>query len=468
MKRILALTLCILTLFLCACQPTPEEEPVPNKGDDVMGEKIHTTPVPKTPDPNATDDPASTGNPDVTEATFVIPSLEVPEHWNDEMVFEQHGTKVVIDADIGYENKAYPVYLIKDAEDFDNPIMRNLISLFAKDPKWRPDEPTREELLKMLEELLNGTLITDPETGEETLYIPDDAEEQKTEIIKRLQELDPEVHWEDIKTADDIPQGVSVLTDGIRDYRMEQGNRSMILRAYDFRTVLNSELMLLQKSPELPVPSMKKEDAVKQAEEVLDEIGLSDHLAFSKVCVGARVNKTTGKKEGTGWIVSFTLRVEGVRLLDPMDYYYPGQWISSRDIGDETVDFRPSSNNEFFRMYFEDGELLEVDWSYPQEIISVENPAVELMPFDAIKERIKKRIKYGLSYREGYDCTGEDLLINDVFLTYVKVGRTNYPNEFYYAPAWCFTNKPMWTDTPLLTDALFINAIDGTFIQFSN
>ncbi len=51
MKRILALTLCILTLFLCACQPTPDHDIIINQGEADqagMGKR-------NTPDPNSTD-----------------------------------------------------------------------------------------------------------------------------------------------------------------------------------------------------------------------------------------------------------------------------------------------------------------------------------------------------------------------------------------------------------------------------
>ena len=47
MKRILLL---LLTVLLLACVPTPEQEYVVNKSDDVLEEKLHATPIPSSED----------------------------------------------------------------------------------------------------------------------------------------------------------------------------------------------------------------------------------------------------------------------------------------------------------------------------------------------------------------------------------------------------------------------------------
>ncbi len=458
MKRIIALSLCILTLFLCACQPTPDEEPVPNKGDDVMGEKIHTTPIPKTPSPT------SEAEPGVTEAPFVIPHIDVPEHWYEEIQLKC-GTKVIIDADIEYTDAAHPVYIIKDAVRFDGAILKKLIDYFAKDPKWRQEGSTREELLERLEAVLRGNVYTD-DNGNEIREPYENEDELIAELMKQLQEVDPDTHWEEIKSADDIPHGASVISDGTREHHIYQEGTAFWIKSYGRDIISQSELMILQSGDELPIPSMTEQEAVSLAEKVLEDVGLNEHLSVNSSQVERRLDEK-GNVIGTGWRITCTLKVDNAVTLDEKTYSFDGQCINSALTGDENIGFRPNRKMESFTLTFEDGVLVMVTWNDPQEIVSVENPAVELLPFDKIKERIVDRIKYGLSYRddEGYE---DVVMINRIFLAYVKAEKANELYEYYFAPMWCFTDELTDLSIPCRLGALFINAIDGTFVRFTD
>ena len=475
MKRILALSFCILTLFLCACQPTPEVEPVPNKGDDVMGEKIHTTPVPKTPNPNVTADPDQSGDPDFTEAPFVIPHIDVPEHWTEEMTLPG-GTQVFIDADIEYEDVAHPVYLIRDAEHFDGPTLKKLIDFFGRDMQWRPVDSTRQELIDKLEYYMTDHYYTDPDTGEEVLIPPiDDLDEVIADLTKKLQELDPDVPWENIETPEDIPKGEFVLSDGQREYHTFQQGTSFAITGYNTNDyILWDETMILQnldeyhKELKLPVPSITNEEAIDRANAVVRELGLSDHLKLAGVTVSGRT-KMDGKRElyAYGWRVTYGLNAEGGGVLDWSSYNPQGQFVVGTLKGNtpspNEASYKPDMKMEQFSIYIEDGELMDARWTNPQELIYVENPAVELMPFDEIKERIKDRIEYGLSWGGSKSIP---VRIDNIMLLYLKSAKANSINEYYYTPVWGFTDRG---DSPYLIplkDGInFINAIDGTFVQ---
>ena len=472
MKRILALTLCILTLFLCACQPTPEVEPVPNKGDDVMGEKIHTTPVPKTPSPTSEADQDPTGEPDVTEVPFVIPHIDVPDHWTEEMTLPG-GTKIYIDADIEYEDAAHPVYLIRDAEHFDGPTLKKVIDFFSTHMQWRPVDSTRQELIDKLEELMKEP---DPDVVYDDYYTdPEDKSEEIAEIIKKLQELDPDVPWKNIDSPEDIPKGSYILSDGYREYHTNQMGTSFYISGYDTREYVGySEVMILQQLDEqhkeikLPVPSVTEEEAVNMANAFVREVGLSYHLKLANVSVAGRVKMSSNKKlYAYGWMVTYGLNAEGGGVLDLSNFDLQG-WIHGTDEGNtpppQEASYRPDKKMEQFSVYIENGELMEVLWSDPQELISVENPAVELMPFDEIKERIKDRISYGLSRYS--DKKFMDIHIDKIALVYLKSSKANTVREYYYSPMWCFTNRAESPYLMPLQDGInFINAIDGTFVD---
>ncbi|MBR6109525.1 MAG: hypothetical protein IKQ36_07280 [Clostridia bacterium] len=478
MKRILALSLCILSLFLCACQPTPEVEPVPNKGDDVMGEKIHTTPVPKTPDPNATDDPASTGDPDVTEVPFVIPHIDVPEHWTEVLTVPANGTKVYIDADIEYKDAAHPVYLIKDAKEFDRDITNKMLNLFGRGFKWRPIDTTREELLEKLEKLMKAD---ESDVEMDDMY-PDAAEKEKeeaiAEIMKKLQELDPDTVWEDIKSADDIPFGLGVLTDGKTDISTDRTWEyySISRHGTNVKTAGQLELVteMFDKNLEhgihvplnelIPTPAMEKEDAIKFAQTMLRELGMEDHYELSSVTVCQTEKNDTKEVLEVGWRVAFGLKTNGATPFDVSLYALNGQWVDDSINGDEeAMSFRPGTRYERLHFDIADGELIGITWQYPQEIISIENPAVELLPFDTIKERIKKKLEYGLSWSSG---AINDIHVDRIFLTYLKSEMANDITAYYYTPMWCFVSHAD-NNVPMQEGVTFINAIDGSFVQFN-
>lgn len=90
MKRFLSLTIALLLcLGLAACQPTPEEEIVTNKGDGVMEEKIFATAV-----------PTAEGN--AEEEASAVPTavpFEKVSHWT-ETVSVNDVLAVEIDCDV--------------------------------------------------------------------------------------------------------------------------------------------------------------------------------------------------------------------------------------------------------------------------------------------------------------------------------------------------------------------------------
>ena len=459
MKRIIALSLCILTLFLCACQPTPEVEPVPNKGDDVMGEKIHTTPVPKTPSPTSEADPDLTGDPDVTEVPFVIPHIDVPDHWTEEMTLPGR-TKVYIDADIEYEDTAHPVYLVKDAEHFDGAVLKRLIDFFSLDMKWRPADSTRAELLDRLKELLAEQYYIDQETGEKIVFPMDsDREEAIAGIIKRLQELDPEINWQDIKTTEDIPQGFAVLTDGKREYHTSQLGAYFSMTSFGDNLFPQSEMMILQAHKKLPTPPMEKEDALRFANTVLEEVGLSTHLQLASVTIGCCLD-SRGEVQLPYWEIVFALKVDGAGVLDVYNCDINGQFIKGAVPIEDEYEYHPPMKLERMSLCIGDGEIVSVNWMNPQEVVSIENPAVELLPFDVIQQRIKKRIEYGRAWSDGKFY---DIHINKISLVYLKSAKANSIYEYYYSPMWCFYSNAD-NEMPLLEGVHFINAIDGTFV----
>ena len=283
MKRIIALLLAVITLLLCGCQPTPTDEPVPNKGDNVMEAVIKKTPVPTEVAPESTDEP------------FIVPHLDVPDRWEEEL--DIGGTRVVVDADIIYEDVAHPVYIIKTMTQFDGKAVKALMDNFMDAKKWRPADSTREELLTMLENVMKGVPQVDPVTGE-TIYVPYEGQQEDIDaILALLAEASPEENWEDIKSREDIPEGAGFISDGKRKaYYYQEGVHFYIGEDRDMGVC--NELLVAQgyRSGELPFskipePSMTRERAEELTNELLEEIGMGGKLSIAYVCKAARMRR---------------------------------------------------------------------------------------------------------------------------------------------------------------------------------
>ncbi len=116
MKRIISICLAVLCMLSFACQPTPEVEPVPNKGDFTLEQQIEE--ARKTPAPQSS---AQTTESESTAATAPQPII-IPDRWEDSI--QAGGWNIPIDAEIIAEQKdSYPVYIVKKKvfteEEFD-------------------------------------------------------------------------------------------------------------------------------------------------------------------------------------------------------------------------------------------------------------------------------------------------------------------------------------------------------------
>lgn len=144
----------------------------------------------------------------------------------------------------------------------------------------------------------------------------------------------------------------------------------------------------------------------------------------------------------------------------PLSYRFNG-CLAIAQLGIEENSFRPPSKNEELTLYFEDDVLKYASWISSQSIVSVENPAVTLLPFDQIQQRFRDRMKYALSWHEGGDDP-HDITVDEIALTYLCSAKKDDTDHYYWMPMWGFSYKTS-NMAPTLPGVLFINALDGSF-----
>ena len=162
MKRICAALLTGLFLLLTACQPTPEEDIVVNKGDGTLEAAIAATAVPS-------EQP-------------LLPVDEVGQrvgHWTDELTI--CGLTCTIDADIVLpDNKIFPVYRVRQRPLDAKTVTETLATLLAGATGARETTRTREEVLLDLMLARRGSYAIYDGVG---VWEPYDGQEEDLSLI---------------------------------------------------------------------------------------------------------------------------------------------------------------------------------------------------------------------------------------------------------------------------------------------
>ena len=460
MKRATAIFLLLAVLFCAACQPTPGSEPVPNKGDDKMEDAIRTTPVPTEAAPDSTDEP------------FIVPHIEVPEHWEES--FPVGNYEIAIDADVCYEDCAHPVYLMTYEKNFDGALIKQLTEMIVKPERWTAYRLTREQILERLQNALLGTPVGNidengvPEGG----YVMDEEAQENIDFwMEQLKNASTEDEWESFD-VNDLPQGQCYIEGEDRKVYYQQNDYCfLIMDTPDKKTEFFSERLAWNMTwehgthMEFPEPEMPREDAVELTNTLLADLGLDERLSISYVTKGVSLYDRK-ETEGVGWFVYCGLNSRGAKMYPRFEFSPSGVPISLEEDG-MAGNYRPPIAWESLAFYYEDGRIRYVCWEYPQKLLSVANPAVELLPFEDIEESIRKYFKYIFSIND--DGSGKlyhKINVTEVGLSYLPSAKKDDIKAYYWAPVWAVVYNYEEMSEDIAPTVMYINAIDGTFVWF--
>ena len=142
--------------------------------------------------------------------------------------------------------------------------------------------------------------------------------------------------------------------------------------------------------------------------------------------------------------------------------------LDSFDEQNMLAGFRPPLFKESLELYYQDGELMYLCWGHPQTLLSVANPAVELLPFEQIEENIRKYFKYTYSRHSDEEETEicHIVDVSEIGLSYLPSSKKDDIKAYYWAPVWAvvYTQPEFRVDT--MPFIMYINAIDGTLVSF--
>lgn len=442
----LLLAFLLFAALLTACQPTPEEDIVVNKGDGALEAAIAATAVPS-------EQP-------------LLPVDEVGqrvEHWTDKLTIR--GLTCTIDADIVLPDKqVFPVYRVRQ-RTLDAETAAQVLDYFlAGATGARETTRTREQVLLDLMLARKGNYVSYDGVGIWESY--DGQEEDIARLEEELQTIGEEEFG---PVPDTVPLDTPytyALPDGGR-VRVRISQDSLYATAYGAYSIIQPESWVIggEAYPDEPAGTtlqnvkISQEEAEAAAEAFLEHAGLV-YLGLAEAEKARILQSTTYETLSEGWQLTYA-RSDGGCI--PV-YYFNQQ---SGYLYQRSEDYAPRWYPEALRLYVDENGIQCVNWRFPLEIVETMNENVLLLEFDEIKEQITKAIELGYAYMSEKmgGSRQHEVTVNRIVLTNVLVPMRDTVDYQMLVPAWLvFYQQQMGSAEPL-TAFIAVNAVDGSTID---
>ena len=433
-------------MLLSACQPTPEEDIIVNKGDGALEAAIAATAVPS-------EQP-------------LLPVDEVGErveHWTDELHIR--GLTCTIDADIVLpDKKIFPVYRVRQ-RTLDAATAAQVLDYFLADATGACETTrTREQVLLDLMAARKGNYVSYDGVSVWEPY--DGQEEDIARLEQELQNTPEETFGPVPDTVPLDPPYTYALPDGGR-VRVQVSQDSLYATAYGVYSIVQPENWVMdgEAYPGEPAGTTLKNVKLTQAEAeamaqaFLEQAGLT-YLGLAEAEKARILQDITFETLSEGWQLIY-VRSDGGCI--PV-YYYNQQ---TGYLYQRSEDYAPRWYPEALRLYVDENGVQEMEWDRPLEIVETMNENVLLLEFDEIRGQITQAIEHGYAYMSEKmgGSRQHEVTVTSIVLTNVLVPMRDTVEYQMLVPAWLvFYQQQMGAAEPL-TAFIAVNAVDGSTID---
>ena len=431
-SRIRALLLTLAAL-LVACQPTPEEEPVVNKGDGALEEAIAAEALPparyEAPETLRLDPFGTETFQVVVDAEVCVPDVErypivevvlrtITADWARDMMYKMADGKTIHT----YQNE---VPTTKEQIEGEITLLQQQL---ANPDAYLPagaDEQTRAEAEKEWRELLEAW---------ETLYqeAPDTFEPREVDMSDAAFRTVPE-----FRGAVDFGKQRETYLSVTAWYGGPGGNveyNNLVDVGMPFHFDMDSALT------DLNDVTISAEEAVQIGLDFLAQLGETDFAPALIVAGYCDPEWGTDPIPLEEWPqcyqIQFTRSVAGV----PATYreeHYDGIGADGRER------YAPAYPQESIEMDIRDSGVTYMYWSTPSELGRTLNENVTLMPFEQVVERFCDQILYSATpaVEETDSVIKKTLYIDRIELGMVRALQRGSVEEWVMVPAWTFFGR---------------------------
>ncbi len=465
MRRLRGIFVILLAVccLLTACQPTPQEEIVINRGDKVMEEKIAASAEPT----------VMPGAPVPTEVTRVY---NFPARWEETYAVSDKLT-LRFEADVTQkEDGMYPVYSLREKE-FTGEEAQALLEAFL------PAQPVRLEALgdvkadwkRRMEDYMETVSEQQerqslPENqrgdGDDTVFTEEEIKEQMAWFQEQM-DAAPESHdsrpvtdYSDVKP---FFQGAYTLEDGsVANVTLWETGLTVFKGVKEYEVMAGKDFV--EENPgyrwqEADIALEAAEQAGRQMLKTLDMEGFSLLTAKEQnVYAGEHTPLTAG------WTLTYVRDFGGYPLLTSVR---PSERLKYGEGDGYMVNKRIME--EQLTLFVNGDGVQRLSYWNPKEILRLENSGVELLDWEQVQERAKQAFGWCLvPYNEDYGYTYS---VYKAVLT-CHILRQADSEDYYAVPCWVFyfDEGDEWplkqrAEGNVLIEALYINAIDGSIVH---
>lgn len=437
----------VLTCFTTACQPTPEEDIVIGKGDELSNL------IQSTPSASSSVSPSVTSTP-TDDALYT--KLEAPKHWNLETTALGDKLNITADVDIELPGVSQLPAATSSLSEFTQEDLDKISNVFGV------GEATWTEAGIQTKEQIEAYLITrkadlarlEAENNTNNATAIDKAKDSIAYNEQRYIDAPYESELKNIKfEIGEISYGEELNGDKMTGVGFE-GTTMLDSQPFYFcaGSDINSESVNSIRANfgsdsnrfggvDIDAPygvSLTKEQAAEQASDIAEQ--LTDELSLCYITPAATRQGDTSRN--WGWACVFMREINGC----PTAYE-----TAERPLSIESVNV--SVNYERMIIVMDDAGMVNFDWKIPMTIESIDNSNVSLSSFDEIMQRAIEQI--GQRYA---DTVSEDIVngidwgdpgctanIVKVKLGLMRVDKAN-STDYYYIPVWKFFVDTIHTD----------------------
>ena len=449
--------------MFCSCQSTPEEALISQKGD--LTDKI-------------------TDSADPSQAPTGVGS-----HYSLEKTFEQSGHTLIVDADITGGDESKMAVLTVAEKPFENgeSLKKLVTGLFPNCSAYDYSEFTKGDLQYgiqdaelMIFRLKNNlnTLTGEPlkENEQQSIYLADCLSGTDYSHLTDLEMMEiylDELKEKQVKAPNDnelkpanyvIEKGNPLSFDTIRVVKnnliykidivnREEGERGSYFSVYKITNALTSSNNELPQTPSPPT-ELDNQAELEKLQQLIQDMGI-DYMELYEVYQG----------ENTCQYV-FTRSYNGAQED------YVGEYLGLSVTDGESTQVQRLWKPEYFSIIMNNGEIEDIYWKNPSQIVKVDNENVKILPWSEIQKIFEKQMEFLLTpSSEGGDSMfwwkPSDIKIERITLGLAKMLMKD-SGEYKLIPVWNFFGRD--NSNSDMEDAeekcyVTINALDGTIMD---
>lgn len=446
MKKKLSTFLAILLIVFAACQPTPDNEVVVNKGDKKAENVIFHS--------------------EENEVTALV----CPEVWQEEG--EVHKTMTLhIDAEIEVgEGDEHPVYTIQRRKLDEQTVLNVIRAVFPDADALRVEEQSYEELVAELEAIQKGEFEGYDEAGNEILTPYENEAELLAEVHDKIAQTPTKSTFLDLCVENIVFQNGSV------DYifRRQDGSLAYVTAINSFggwlwchtgadcniqkeNWVQQGDAIEGEAPHTLENVTISQEEAEQFAQILFERLGMT-HMQLSGATKARCVNGFEITSEG--WQLEYGPATEGTHGCSTR--YYSACTAFAQQETAVAADWK----SESIELYVTEKGVESFSWTNMYSIVETANENVQLLSFEEIQQRIRDTMRAGFSWTENSNTGNSEVYITKIILTTGIMQIADNLEEALLVPAWAIfytTDGDMkdYSDQSLL----LLNALDGSIMN---